>query len=283
MSDAVARREPEPRFGPDGTAWMEAGAGEPLVLIHGVGMNRAVWAPQLTYFAHHYRVIAYDVLGHGDSPRPPEQPKLTDLGQQLAALLDELAIERAHLVGHSMGALIALDFALRRPEQVRSLVALNAVYRRSRAQREAVLERARRLHEDRTDDDLEETLERWFEPAQRARSPERVERVRHWLQSVDRVGYARIYDRFARADEELDGRLASLAMPALFATGEDDPHSTPGMSRCMAEECPQGELEVLPGQRHMMAYMEPEAINPRIHAFLERASGTQSAAGRSSA
>lgn len=283
MSDVAVIRDAAPRRCADGTAWTESGSGEPLVLIHGVGMNRAVWAPQIAYLARYYRVIAYDVLGHGDSPLPPENPRLADLGDQLEALLDELEIERACLVGHSMGALIALDFALRVPSRVRGLVALNAVYRRSPEQREAVLERARRLHEGGADDDLEETLDRWFGPRQPAGFPEWVGRVRHWLENVDRVGYARVYGRFARADEELDGRLSALSVPALFATGEHDPHSTPGMSRCMAGESPHGELKVLAGQRHMMAFMDPDTVNPLIHGFLQRVSGPAAASEESRA
>lgn len=270
MNDTVTVAGRSLRRSRNGTAWVEAGEGEPLVLVHGVGMNRAVWTPQIECLARDYRVIAYDMLGHGESPLPPEGTRLEDLGRQLAALLDELEIECTHLVGHSMGALVALDFALRRPDRVRDLVVLNAVYQRSTEQRGAVLERARRLLAGETEEDLEETLERWFGAEQRALQPERVEQVRQWLEGVHRVGYARVYDRFARADEEFVGRLSSLTMPALFATGEHDPNSTPEMARRMAAECPRGELHVVPGQRHMMAFMEPATINSLIAGFLQR-------------
>lgn len=282
MDDVVTIAGQTLRHSSSGTAWIEAGEGEPLVLVHGVGMNRAVWAPQIEYLARNYRVIAYDMLGHGDSPLPPEDTRLEDLGRQLASLLDELEIECTHLVGHSMGALVALDFALRQPDRVRDLVLLNAVYERSTGQSEAVLERARRLLAGEAEEDLEETLDRWFGSEQRATRPERVERVRHWLENVDRTGYARVYDRFARADDEFIGRLSSLTMPALFATGEHDPNSTPEMARRMAAECPRGELHVVPGQRHMMAFMEPETINSLIAGFLQRSGGGEREARRSS-
>lgn len=281
MDDAVTSVGQAFGHSKNGTAWIEAGEGEPLVLVHGVGMNRAVWGPQIEYLARNYRVIAYDMLGHGDSPLPPEETRLQDLGRQLETLLDELEIERIHLVGHSMGALVALDFALRQPDRVRDLVLLNAVYERSIEQRGAVLERARRLLAEDVEGDLEDTLDRWFGPEQRVIRPERVERVRHWLENVDRVGYARVYDLFARADDEFVGCLSSLAMPALFATGEHDPNSTPEMARHMAAECPRGVLHVVPGQRHMMAFMEPETINSLIAGFLQRSSGGQRDARRS--
>lgn len=273
MSDAVATEEPRLQYCTDGTAWTEAGEGGALVLIHGVGMNRAVWGPQIEHFARDYRVVAYDMLGHGDSPPAPENTRLADLRGQLTALLDELGIEHAYMVGHSMGALVALDCALHVPQRVQAVVALNAVYRRSPEQRAAVIERARRLLEEEADEDLEETLDRWFCPEQRAEQPERVERVRYWLENVDRAGYARVYNRFAQADDVFVGRLQALCAPVLFATGERDPNSTPEMSRRMANKCPYGELLVLPRQRHMMAFMDPGTINPLIAAFLQRTAG----------
>lgn len=258
----------------DGTAWIEAGSGEPLVFVHGVGMNRAVWAPQIAYFAERgWRVIAYDMLGHGDSPLPPEETRLADLRRQLGALLDELGIERAHLVGHSMGSLVAIDFALNAPERVHDVVALNAVYERSAAQRSAVQYRARRLAEGSADATLEETLDRWFGPEQRARQPECIAAVRRLLDAVDPAGYARVYGCFASADDAFTGRLPELAVPALFITGEHDPNSTPEMSSRMAAESPLGELAVVPGERHMMAYVEPDTVNPLIERFLRHTAG----------
>lgn len=262
----------------DGTAWIEAGSGEPLVLVHGVGMNRAVWMPQIGYFAERgYRVIAYDMLGHGDSPLPPAPTELADLRRQLGAFLDELGIERAHLVGHSMGSLVALDFALDAPGRVHDVVALNAVYERSPAQRSAVQNRARRLAEGSADATLEETLDRWFGPEQRAAQPECIAAVRQLLDAVDPTGYARVYGCFASADDAFTGRLLELAVPALFMTGEHDPNSTPDMSSRMAAETPLGELAVVPGERHMMAYVEPDSVNPLIERFLRQAEGGQAA------
>lgn len=253
----------------NGTTWTEAGSGEPLVLVHGVGMSCAVWAPQIAYFAARgYRVIAYDMLGHGASPLPPATTQLVDLRRQLGALLDELGVERAHLVGHSMGSLVAIDFTLHAPQRVYDVVALNAVYKRKPEQRAAVQDRARRLAEGRADATLEETLNRWFSSEQRVRQPESVAAVRRWLDAADPVGYARVYGCFAGADESFTGRLLNLAAPALFITGEYDPNSTPAMSSRMAEESQLGELAIVPGERHMMAFVNPESVNPLIDRFI---------------
>jgi pimeloyl-ACP methyl ester carboxylesterase len=89
--------------------------------------------------------------------------------------------------------------------------------------------------------------------------------VEGWLQAVDPVGYARAYRVFATSDV---GRLDGLACPALFMTGELDPHSTPEMSRAMAAAAPLGRAVVVPGHRHMAAFVAPEICNPVILEFL---------------
>jgi len=89
-----------------GTAYLDCGNGEPLVLIHGVGLNKQVWQPQLDAFCGEYRVIAYDTLGHGNSWVPTAHLALNDYFEQLIELLDTLEIPSVNLCGHSMGALI---------------------------------------------------------------------------------------------------------------------------------------------------------------------------------
>lgn len=253
---------------PDGTTYVEAGAGEPIVFVHGVGMNHRVWSPQLSFFSGECRAIAYDLMGHGESPLPPQPTALSHLSGQLSRLLDYLEVGRVHLVGHSMGALVALDFALRHPHRVSRLVALNAVYQRSKTERASAVERANRLDTGDMDQTTEATIERWFEPGQNEANPTAISRVRHWLESADRTGYARIYRLFAISDDAFAGQLGGLRLPALFVTGEHDPNSTPEMSRRMASEAPDGSALVIDGQRHMMSFFAPELVNPHIHRFL---------------
>lgn len=256
------------------TAWRRAGRGlgPTVVLIHGVGMRADVWAPQIAALAAGYDVVAYDMLGHGGSSLPPEEPRLADYADQLLALLDHLGIAAAHVVGHSMGALVALEFALLHPKRTRSVVAVNAVYRRSAEQRAAVEARAASLEGVGAAEGgsaSAATLARWFgEPIPAALVPVAAE-VETCLATVDPVGYARTYRLFATSDDAHVGRLSTLAVPALFLTGSDDGNSTPAMSETMAAEAPRGRAEIIPGARHMMALVEVEAVNRAVIAFLE--------------
>lgn len=255
---------------PDGTPWSTQGIGEALVFVHGVGMNRAVWTPQVQAFARTHRTITYDLLGHGASPLPPASPCLADFSDQLLGLLTHLGLERVTLVGHSMGALVALDLALRRPECVQRLITLNAVHGRPPAQRQAVMDRARRLRENGAADSLEQTLARWFGVNAACSSRPDIQQIRDWLLAVDRDGYARAYQVFAEADDALAGRITELGAPALFLTGEFDPHSTPEMSTRLAAEVQRGEARVLLGERHMMAWETPGEVNQLIEDFIAR-------------
>jgi pimeloyl-ACP methyl ester carboxylesterase len=249
-----------------------------VVLIHGVGMNQSVWAPQIDALTSAYRVVVYDMLGHGDSALPTPAPTLDEYASQLEALLDAMRIERAHVVGHSMGALVALEFALTHPQRTLSVVALNAVYDRTPAQREAVMTRAAMLGDAPVEADngagIDTTLSRWFGDPIPVHLTQAAQAVRSLLVSVDPVGYARTYRLFASSDDAHVGRLASLAVPALFLTGECDPNSSPAMSRAMAAVAPFGRAEIISNERHMMNVTDPKRVNERLLAFLAETPAT---------
>ena len=96
--------------------------GSTLLFIHGVGLNQQVWQPQIEYFAERYQVLVYDMLGHGRSRQPDAAATLDDYVAHLVLLLDQLGIEQVAVVGHSMGALVAVAFALTQPSRVASVV-----------------------------------------------------------------------------------------------------------------------------------------------------------------
>ncbi|AXL53872.1 hydrolase [Paraburkholderia caffeinilytica] len=248
-----------------------------VVLIHGVGMNQSVWSPQIGALSTRYQVIVYDMLGHGDSVLPSAAPTLDEYAAQLKLLLDAMRIERAHVVGHSMGALVALEFALTHPQRTLSVVALNAVYDRTPAQREAVMTRAATLGDAPLDTGVDATLSRWFGDPVPGHLTQAAQAVRGLLLSVDPVGYARTYRLFASSDDAHVGRLASLAVPALFLTGECDPNSSPAMSRAMAAVAPFGRAEIIANERHMMNVTDPEGVNERLLGFLAEASAQEAA------
>lgn len=252
-----------------GTAYSVYGAGRPVVLIHGVGMQQAIWAPQVLALASRYQVITYDMLGHGKSKDPDEDVTLADYGQQLHDLLGYLAVERPAVIGHSMGALVALELALRAPALVDRLVALNGAFNRTPAQRASVLARASALERDGIEATLDSTLARWFGSPVPDNLKSHAELVSGFLKDVHPVGYARSYRVFATSDALHVGRLHDLSMPALFITGELDPNSTPEMSQAMASQSPRATCVIVPGAKHKMPLTRANEINQRLLEFLE--------------
>jgi pimeloyl-ACP methyl ester carboxylesterase len=216
------------------------------VLIHGVGMNASIWTPQIEALRNEFDVVAYDLLGHGNSSRPSADVKLSDYADQLLAVLDALRLETAHVAGHSMGALVALDFALAHSARVLSLTALNAVYCRTPEQRAAVEQRAAALNDGWGTASPDGTIARWFGDPVPTEARRACETVRSLLEAVDPVGYARTYRLFATSDNAHRGLLGSLTVPALFMTGELDPNSTPAMSQAMAAAAVKGRCEITP-------------------------------------
>jgi (E)-2-((N-methylformamido)methylene)succinate hydrolase len=247
-------------------AYVEEGQGEVLLLIHGVGLNANAWSPQIAAFSRTHRVLAIDMPGHGASDRLEEPATLDAYMRVIADFLAARNITKANIAGHSMGGLLAIGLALARPHACLRLAALNTVYKRSAEKRAAVIARARRMAMDQTANDIEGPLERWFDSSPGHQTIAAL--VRRWLIHADPAGYAAAYDVFARNDEAFAGHLQALAMPALFATGSEDPNSTPEMSQAMARETPQGRALVLPAARHMMNLTDPDAVNAALLAFL---------------
>ncbi len=256
--------ELQPRSSLGGIAYLEKGQGEPLLLIHGVGLNAAAWGPQIAALSDTHRVIALDMPGHGGSAAPGAE--LADYVAQAAALLDQLHIAKANVVGHSMGGLVAIGLALQHPDRVLRLGVLNSVYERSAQARSAVEARAAEIARSGDCGDIEQPIRRWLGAGE---TPLHAA-LRGWLSAMDPAAYAQAYRIFATGDRLFSGRLGGLAMPALFATGAEDPNSTPEMARAMAAAAPRGRAAVLDGQRHMMNLVAAEATTRLIRDLLSQ-------------
>ena len=244
-----------------GTSFIEQGEGEPLLLIHGVGLNADMWAPQIAAFSATHRVIAMDMAGHGQSSLPVSGATLGDYVGQARRLLDDLGIAAANVAGHSMGGLVALGLAIAHPQRVKRLAVLNAVYERQPEARAAVEARAAAIAPGMS---FEATLDRWFG----ADNTLLRHKVRSWLEATDAEGYAAAYRVFATGDDAFSGRLSGVLCPALFATAEGDANSTAAMTQAMAGAAPRGHGAVVSGARHLMPLTHWQETNALLSALL---------------
>lgn len=258
------------------TVYEVAGAGPPVVLVHGLGMTRAMWDGQWPALAGRYRVLRYDLLGHGESDKPRDGYSLARFADQAARLMDGLGIERAALVGFSLGGMIGRAFALAHPERTAALAILNSAHDRTAEERAAVLLRVEQAAKEGPSATVDAALERWFSAGYGAGHREVLARVRGWILANDPEVYPLIYRVLAEGDQELAEAIAAIRCPTLVMTGGEDAGNSPDMARRMAALIPGARAEIVPGLRHMGLYENPEAFNGPLLGFLDEAFGADS-------
>ncbi|WP_334183154.1 alpha/beta fold hydrolase [Novosphingobium sp.] len=265
------------------TAYEDTGGDNPpVILIHGVGLSQAMWGAQKAALKHAYRVITLDMLGHGGSTAPAADAGLDDYADQVAALMDRLGVEKAILVGFSMGALVARAFALRFPGRLSGLVLLNGVFNRSEDVRATILGRVDEVRQAGPAANSEAAIERWFTPEFRAAEPGYIADLRAHMAGNDHHGYLTSYGLFASQDNFGADRLGEIAVPTLVATGEFDVGSTPEMTRELAARIPGAKAQVVADARHMMPVEMPEETNALLLGYLDTITQSPITAGEAS-
>ncbi len=262
-------------FDKDGTAYKAfGGAPAILIFIHGVGMCKEIWQPQVEHFSKNYRVITYDFLGHGQSLLKKDKLTLEDYISQLYNLVNEIGVSNFSIIGHSMGALIAVAFALRYPEKVDTLIPINIVFKRTKKAQDDVIMRAKDVLKSQQIPNINQTLERWFKNKTSPYDLLKINNVQGWLKNTSPKAYSEAYYLFATSDRVFVNNLSNLQPPVLYLTGSEDPNSTSLMSEQMAQETPNGSSESIEGEAHMMAYISAKKVNPIIEYFLNNTYNT---------
>lgn len=220
--------------------YVEEGEGFPLVLLHGNGEDHSYFTHQLEPFSRHYRVIAPDTRGHGETPRGEAPFTLDQFAEDLKEFLDDLGIAKCHLLGYSDGGNIALLFALKYPHYIEKLV-LNG----------ANLEPAGLKWSVRLADKAKWT---WLKALKAADAKKEAD-----FEMVDLMVTQPHIDCLT---------LRSLRMPTLVVAGEKDmiPESH---TRAIAAPIPNAKLVILPGD-HFLARKNPEKFNSLVLEFLAK-------------
>ena len=253
-----------------GTSWSKEGSGSPVILVHGLGMNRQMWQWQIESLSPYFSVIYYDLLGHGESVNPEIPCQLSQFSSQLLTLMDGLNLECCALVGFSLGGLIVQDFALNHPEKVNSLVILNSAHGRTKSERKEVLGRDQQAEEYGPASTVEAALERWFSTDFSAKNPDILNKIRSWIMANDKDIYPEIYRLLAECDETLKDSISAIRCPTLVMTGENDRGNSPEMSQRMAALIPNARAKIIPALRHMGLAENPQAFNSQLVSFFKK-------------
>jgi len=254
--------------------YQDVGSGEPLVLIMGFGGDHLAWAFQMPDFSVRHRVIAFDNRGVGQTDTPDHPYTTRMMAGDALGLMDALGIDRAHVLGVSMGGMIAQELALANPERVRSLhlactfgrpdpylVALNAAWREMRIAlgRESTLR----------------TLGLWlFSPTTYADRPELIEAL---LQTSLANPYPQSLVGFLRQGEAVAGhdaleRLSAIRCPTLVSVAEDDILVPPRFSREILARIQGAELRLVTSAGHGYFLERPDVFNELTLDFIARSS-----------
>jgi pimeloyl-ACP methyl ester carboxylesterase len=236
-----------------------AGNGPPLLLLHGIGSNSRSFRHQLTGLSDGCTVIAWDAPGYGKSSDPRAPFSMADLADAAAGLLDELHIARAHILGVSMGGVVAQLVYHRHPERVASLMLCDTTASRSqRAQQriEAIdTLTPRQLAEQRAPQ-----LVRGDAPATL------VNELIDVMAEVRPAGYR--HAALALGDVDLTGLLPRITVPTLVIHGEDDGVVPLHVGEELARAIPGAELVVIRKAGHVSNQEQPQAFNEAVRKFL---------------
>ncbi len=266
---------PKVRVGDIEMFYLEAGEGEPLVLIMGFGGDHLAWGFQLRAFAERYRVITFDNRGAGQTDAPDQPYTTRQMADDTAGLMDTLGIARAHVVGVSMGGMIAQELALTHPARVRALH-LGCTLARPDAYMRSLITAWRDV---RTTVGREAALRSFglwlFAPATYNERPEFVELI---YQNALANPYPQTLTGFIRqgdaivAHDTLD-RLHALRCPTLVSVADEDILVPPRFSRELAGRIPGAKLQTVPGAGHVYFWEQPDVFNTLCLEFLAQNRG----------
>lgn len=246
-------------------------AGAPvLVLGPSLGTDLHLFDDQVAALAARYRLVRYDLPGHGGSPTRDGPYTIPGLAGALAALLDRLGIERAHHAGVSIGGAIAAQLTLDHPDRVLSLTVIASAARF--ADPDSWPQRAATVRAHGTEAMVASRPGTWFVPA--FAGTDEAERLLAMLRATDDEGYAGCCEAIATFD--IRDRLASLAVPVLAIAGSEDPATPPDMVRVIAESAPQARFEIVADAAHLLNTEKPEQVNELLAEHLASVGVTRS-------
>jgi 3-oxoadipate enol-lactonase len=244
------------------------GAGPPVMLIHGVGADGSSWDAIAPALVPRFTVLRLDLRGHGRSGHIDNELGLGDFVSDVIDVLDATDIPRAHIVGFSLGGMIAQALALDHASRVDRLVLLSAVAGRTEQERARVQDRLEILRTQGIAAISGAAQQRWFTDGFIARYPELVRTRMEQLQRNHPASYAAAYTVFSTSD--LGERLHAIDRPTLVATGEHDVGSSTRMARLMQQRIRDSELQIIPGLKHSVLTEAPETIATMLLEFLAR-------------
>lgn len=256
--------------GTPGIAVEYEGAGEPVLFMHGIGGNRRNWHDQLTAFAPHFKAIAWDARGYGDSDDYEGPLNFNAYADDAVRVLDHFGIDKINLCGLSMGGRIAMDFATRHAGRLKTLMLCDTHKGFAGMSQEArtafIASRKEPLLNGKEPKDI-------AGPVAKTLLGPNASKLAHdrLVDSMSRL-HKESYIKSIEASVNMDVRndLGSIKVPTLVVVGSADTLTTVAMAQSIADDIPGSELAIIDGAGHLVNIEEPDKFNEIVIAFLQR-------------
>jgi 3-oxoadipate enol-lactonase len=253
---------PSPRIAVD-----SAGSGTLVAFLHGIGGNRTFWHPQIDAFASHFQAFAWDARGYGLSDDYEGPLQFGDFGKDLLRVLDHFGQERVHLVGLSMGGMIAIDFCSNYPDRVATLTICNSSpgFKNNPPEKmeEFIRLRQKPLLEGKELKDIAPTVARSL--VGKSAVATAYGRLEDGMASLHKDSYLKTIETMARVSH-LD--VSRIRVPTHVIASDEDVMTTPEVMRKMADSIPGAEFSVIAGAGHISNVDQPGTFNDVALPFL---------------
>ena len=239
-------------------------AGAPaLVLSNSLGTNFSMWDGQAPAFERKFRLLRYDMRGHGKSSAPPPPYAVRELAQDILALADSLNIARFDFCGLSIGGMIGMSLALSAPARLHKLILSNTAPKIGSD--EFWNSRIQTVETKGMKDVAGAVTARWFTPAFQSSTPEKVASAIAVLESLDPRGY--VGGCTAVRDFDFRANGSQIRTPTLVISGRHDPAATPADGRLLAEQIPGARYQELDAS-HLSNIEAPARFTEAVLSFL---------------
>ncbi len=243
------------------------GSGPWLILCHSLATDLTLWDDQMAALTPKFRVLRYDIRGHGGSSAPATAYDFPTLTADVLGMMDALGIEMAHFCGISAGGMIGQHVGLAAPERIDRLILVSTTSGYPLEARLMWNERIAGVRVNGVEPLVVPTLERWFTLPYRETSPDTMARIGNLIRATPAAGYIGLASAIAELDTT--ERLQQMRCRTLVIAGADDAGTPPAMGRTIAEQIPGACFELVSQASHLCNVEQKSRVNSLLRLFLE--------------